>query len=209
MLEVRKIIHWDHDPYAGLDLLPEEIAGWVTSTSEVFKHVIDKLKPKRVIEVGSWYGKSAIHMAELMREYTDDFEIVCVDTWLGSMEHWINDGAFHDGLKNGKADFYQQFLSNVVHKNLQNYITPFPIDSMNAAEFFKEKQITADLVYIDAGHEYFSVKCDLYSYSTIVRPGGMLLGDDWFHEPIKRAAYDTFGEEKIIELSRDKFLWIR
>lgn len=209
MLDVRKIIYKDHDPYDGLDLYPENVTGWATSTSEVFKKVIDELKPRRVIEVGSWYGKSAIHMAELIREYTDDFEIVCVDTWLGSFEHWANDGAFINGLKNGKSDIYQHFLSNIVHKGLQNYITPFPIDSLNAAEFFKEKQITADLVYIDAGHEYLSVKCDLYSYSEVVRPGGVMLGDDWFHEPIKRAAYDTFTQEKIIEMSRDKFAWIR
>jgi hypothetical protein len=35
-----------------------------------------------------------------------------------------------------------------------------------------------------------------------------MVGDDWFHEPIKQAAYDTFGD-KVIELSVDKYLWVK
>jgi len=208
MKEVRNTIYLHRDPYEEFELYPEEMQGW-GSTSEAFEQVISQLKPKRIIEVGSWRGASAIHMAELVKKYTDDFEIICVDTWLGSVEHWESDGAFIDGLQNGRADIYLQFLSNILHKGLEDYITPFPIDSMNAAEYFKRKGITADMVYIDAGHEYPSVKMDLYAYSEIVRPGGAILGDDWFHEPIKIAAYDTFGQDKIVELTRDKFLWIR
>lgn len=208
MKEVRKLIYGEHDPYQGLDLYPEEIQGW-GSTSEAFEFIIDKLKPRRIIEVGSWKGASAIHMADLVKKYTDDFEIVCVDTWLGSVEHWADDGSFKDNLVHGRSDLYLQFLSNICHKNLQDYITPFPIDSINAAEFFKLNKIEADLVYIDAGHEYMSVKMDLYAYSSVVRPAGVLMGDDWFHEPIKAAANDTFTQEKVIELSKDKFIWIR
>jgi len=40
-----------------------------------------------------------------------------------------------------------------------------------------------------------------------VRPGGFLLGDDWFHVPIREAVQDVLGE--VQTLSHDKFLWGR
>lgn len=210
MKEVREIIYKHHDPYQHVDLFPEEIQGW-DSTSSAFVDVIDKYQPKLIIEVGTWKGGSAIHMAELLKQRTADFEIVCVDTWLGSVEHWEGDSylGWHDELEMGRPTIYQQFMSNVIHKGLTDYITPFPIDSLNAAEFFKRKNIVPDMVYVDAGHEYASVKNDLFAYANIVRDGGVVLGDDWFHEPIKRAAIELFGVEKVHELTNSKFLWIK
>ncbi len=209
MKELRKVIYKDHDPYENLkNLEPSDLQGW-DSTAEAFKKCIDELNPKLIIEVGTWKGASAVHMAKLLLEKTDDFEIVCIDTWLGSVEHWENNGEFLDGLENGRSTLYNQFLSNIIHEGLTEYITPFPVDSLNAVEFLKRKKVEADLIYIDAGHEYLSVKCDLYGYSKVLRDGGYMLGDDWFHEPIKRAAKEVFTEEKIIELSNSKFLWIK
>lgn len=216
MKELRKLIHRENDPYANLgeNFLAADLQGW-GSTSGVFKKYFDIINPKLVIEVGSWKGASAIHMAKTLREKYDDFEIVCVDTWLGSVEHWEGGaGGFLDSMKNGRSTIYHQFLSNVIHEGLTDYITPFPIDSLNAAEFFKRKNIKADVIYIDAGHEYMSVKCDLYEYSHVLINGGYMIGDDWHHEPIKRAARELFTDddtapEKIIEESDNKFVWIK
>ena len=211
MKEVRNLIYQQHDPYMHVDMFPEEVHGW-DSTSPAFLEVIEKLNPRLIIEVGSWKGGSAIHMAELMKQRTDNFEIVCVDTWLGSVEHWDGTAAglgWHDDLEMGRPTIYQQFMSNIIHKGWTDYITPFPIDSINAAEFFNRKNIKPDLVYIDAGHEYVSVKNDLFVYANILRDGGYLLGDDWFHEPIKRAAIELFGADKVHELTNSKFLWIK
>ena len=139
MKEVRSLIYKNHDPYQHVDMFPEEVQGW-DSTSPAFLNVIEQFNPKLIIEVGTWKGGSAIHMAELMKQRTDDFEIVCVDTWLGSVEHWDETSAglgWHDDLEMGRPTIYQQFMSNIIHKGLTDYITPFPIDSINAAEFFK------------------------------------------------------------------------
>jgi hypothetical protein len=95
----------------------------------------------------------------------------------------------------------------VIHSGQQNVITPFPIDSVNGALTLKHFGVQADLIYVDAGHEYESVFTDLMLYKTLVRPGGYLLGDDWFHPPIKRAVENALGD--VEELSHDKFLWRR
>lgn len=209
MEEIRKKIYKEYDPYLGLKILPEDKQGWA-SESEVFDNVINQLKPKIIVEVGTWKGASAIHMAKTCLKYYDDFEIVCIDTFLGSVEHWTGQqDLLMKDVVNGRPSIYEQFLSNVVHNGLMKYITPFPIDSINGAEVLERLQVKADLAYIDAGHDYNSARVDFTLHSKNLRDGGYLLGDDWFHEPIKSAARDAFGEDKVIEKSYDKFLWIK
>lgn len=209
METVRKRIYNNYDPYEGLDLLPPDLQGWA-STSEVFEEVIRKINPRLIVEVGTWKGGSAVHMAKTCLKYYDDFEIVCIDTFLGSYEHWLDHkGLLFKNIKNGRPSIYEQFLSNVVHNDLQKYITPLPVDSINGHEILSRIGVQADLIYIDAGHDYTSVRLDLSHYSYHLKPGGYLIGDDWFHDPIKNAAWDTFGKEKVIEKSHDKFLWIK
>jgi SAM-dependent methyltransferase len=206
---VRKKVYGDYNPYEGFDALPVDEQGW-SSTSPVFEEVIAELKPKLIVEVGSWKGCSAIFMAQTCLKYYDNFEIVCIDTFLGSVEHWTGDQSLlFKGIKNGRPAIYEQFLSNVIYYELEKYITPLPVDSVNGHEILKHHQVQADLIYIDAGHDYISVRVDLNNYTQDLRQGGYLLGDDWFHEPIKDAVYDTFERKDVIEKSRDKFLWIK
>lgn len=209
MEKLRKVIYDEYDPYLGLDVLAPDMQGW-SSNSPVFEEIINELKPKLIIEVGTWKGCSAIHMAKTCLKYYDDFEILCIDTFLGSVEHWVDQGgALFNGIKNGRPMIYEQFLSNVRHAKLEQYITPLPIDSINGSEILKKIGVQADLIYIDAAHDYVSVRLDVSNYGDCLRNGGYMLGDDWFHPPIKQAVWDTFGKDKVIEKARDKFLWIK
>jgi hypothetical protein len=209
MKEIRKKIYGDYDPYEGLEVIEPDLQGWA-STSPVFEEVISTIRPKTIIEVGTWKGGSAVHMASTCLKYYDDFEILCIDTFLGSEEHWTDQkGLLFKNIKNGRPTIYEQFLSNVVHREYQNYITPLPVDSINGHEILTKLNIMADMIYIDAGHDYMSVRIDLGSYADHLRMGGYLIGDDWFHMPIKQAAWHTFGQDKVIEKSNDKFLWIK
>lgn len=212
--DVRKTIYGEHDPYDNLNILMPDLQGWSESTEE-FERCIKEIQPKIIVEVGTWKGWSAFKMVEICKKYYDDFQIVCVDTWLGSVEHWLlefeKEGVHinnvKDSLKNGRCQLYEQFLSNVVHMGMTKHITPFAIDSINAAYTLYNLKIIPDMIYLDAGHEYQSVKMDLMTYATLLRPGGYLLGDDWHHEPIKQAVKETFKE--ITELSEEKFLWVK
>lgn len=207
---VRGKIHGDHNPYEGLDLLPKDLQGW-GGTDSSFETIISQLRPNLIVEVGSWKGQSATHMANTALKLgldREQLEIVCVDTWLGSVEHY---GETFGGLyqrKLGRPNLYEQFLSNVIHEDVSDIITPFPIDSINASECFSVWGIKPDLIYIDAAHDYNSVKLDAYHWSQLVRAGGYVLFDDWHHEPIRQAAYDVFGEDKVFEIG-GKAAWIK
>ena len=211
MESVKKLLYGDYNPYSfTAEPMPLDDQGW-NSDSAVFLKLLE-IEPKLIIEVGTWKGASAIHMANILKENYTDFEIVCVDTWCGNVEHWNPSSEhsvwFKNNLVNGRPTIYDQFRSNIIHHGLTDYITPFPIDSINAFEWFKVANVMADAIYIDAGHDYNSVRMDLSNWAHILRPGGYLIGDDWFYPPIKQAVYDTFGD-KVIEMSDDKYLWIR
>lgn len=138
--------------------------------------MIRQTNPSAIVEVGTWLGASALHMAGLCGA-----EIVCVDTWLGSKEMWDNFGdSRHDQLqlRHGYPQLYYQFLSNVVHAGKQGQITPCPLPSLIAARLLLEKGARFDLCYIDASHDEEDVLADIAAWLPLLRPGGVLFGDD-------------------------------
>lgn len=196
------------DPYADAPVVELDAQGW-SANYDIFEQVLREFKPKTLIEVGSWKGASAIAMAKILSEIHDDFEILCVDTFLASYEHWTGIAPHLDKQRfiNGRPDLYEKFLSNVNRMGMARHITPFPIDSVNAYHTLKYYGVQADFVYVDAGHEYESVKQDLIMYADLLRKGGVLLGDDYFHPPIKQAVEEVFGQ--VLDNGADKFLWIK
>lgn len=205
---VRDKIYQGHDPFENFTPTTYDLQGWA-STSPCFEDSIREIQPKIIVEVGTWKGASAVHMAKTCKKYYDKFDIICIDTFLASVEHWTNvdPNMPKTSLKNGRPTVYETFLTNIVQEGLTKHITPFPIDSINGGLVLKKLGIQPDLIYIDAGHEYQSVYMDLMLYKDILRPGGHLLGDDWFHPPIKDAVRDALGE--VVTKSHDKFLWVK
>ena len=86
-----KIIHATN-PYDGFpaEKFKVDMQGW-GHDSPIFEHVIHTYRPSRMIEVGTWKGASAINTARLMKRYQiPDPQLLCVDTWLGSIENWLD-----------------------------------------------------------------------------------------------------------------------
>jgi len=205
--KVRNILFKDHDPYKDLNLLPKNDFGWA-SENPCYMEFMSIVKPKRIVEIGTWMGGSSrafVKVAEQLGLLDDEFEIICIDTFLGSFEHWNRTG-YDMPFKNGRPTIYEQFLSNTVHAGYEKYVTPFPVDSQNGYLTFKHFNLSADMVYIDAGHDYVSVKNDIVNWRKILRLGGLMIGDDWFHPPIKDAVRDTLTNY----FDRGaKFVWIK
>jgi SAM-dependent methyltransferase len=178
--------------YDNVELLPKDTQGW-NGDNVIFDELITEVKPSHIIEIGTWKGQSAITMAKVLKERNIPGRITCVDTWLGALEFWneCKDTPERNLLqKNGYPQIYYQFLSNVVHEGLESYILPFPNTSFIASKYFKANNITAELIYVDGSHEYDDVMSDCMSYWDILKPGGILFGDDWTWNSVKAAAED-------------------
>ena len=85
-------------------------------------------------------------------------------------------------LKNGYPALYYQFLANVMHQDMQDYIVPLPNTSATAARWLKKQNLAADIIYIDGSHEEDDVYADLKAYWDVLRKGGVICGDDWYAE---------------------------
>ena len=227
MGKVRDLLYPGHDPYANLDLLPFDGFTW-EKNPESFGECIMFSRPKLIIEVGSFLGGSTRHMARILNEQGmyEGAEIVCIDTWLGSWEHrneeFKNQEAAHNlysfKYKNGRPMIYEQFLSNNIHTGIQDIVTPFPIDSFNGLVLMSQIDIQPDMIYVDGAHDYELVVADLGLAATILRPGGVILGDDYFSPEIQKACDFVFGKGKVIprdpraptkDTDYRKFIWIK
>lgn len=171
--------------------LPADNQNFLTDV-DCFSSLIKITQPQIIIEVGSWKGHSAIKMAQSLQKLgIHSARILCVDTWLGSLEHWEN-GKWRAQLylKHGYPTLYERFLNNVIHSGFKDYIIPFPMISSMAATFFQHKSIKADLIYIDAAHDYESVKSDLQNFYPLLSEDGIIFGDDYPYPPTGEAARD-------------------
>jgi predicted O-methyltransferase YrrM len=203
----------DKNIYNGLTLLPKDTSGW-NGNSEVFVKLITEIKPKTIIEVGTWKGQSAINMGKTVKGLGLNTIIHCVDTWLGAIEFWtwLSGTPERDLLlHHGYPQIYYQFLSNVVHNDLQDTILPFPNTSENAFRYFRDTNMTADLIYIDASHEEEDVYKDITNYFTLLNNGGIIFGDDYFNWPSVKVSIDRYVEEQnlTLEILENNFWVIR
>ena len=63
----------------GIDV---DIQGWGANHG-IFKQVIKLLRPSTIVELGTWKGASAIHMATLCKQAGITAQILCVDNFIG------------------------------------------------------------------------------------------------------------------------------
>jgi hypothetical protein len=138
-------------------------------------------QPIQVLEFGTWHGSSTLTWLKVCPQA----HIVCVDTWLGSWEHWLNtDPGSHFSkdmlrVQDGRTFFFEDFLSNVVLSGLEERTTPIQNTTANAYELLSRQKMFFDLIYIDAAHDFESVLLDVEMASRLLKPDGVLCGDDF------------------------------
>lgn len=198
-------------PYAGFDpdSRPLDVQGW-SSESPIFDRLIASIRPALILEVGSWKGASAIHMAARLKAHGITSAIVCVDTWLGSENLWRNPETRASlALRNGYPSIYYTFLANVMKTGHADVIVPLPLTSTSAARLLKALRITADLIYVDAHHDAASVLRDLNDYWSLLSPRGAMFGDDYAPGwPGVVEAVHAFAERSGIEPEIHREKWI-
>jgi len=140
------------------------------------------------VEVGAWKGTSASFMAvEIIRsEKKIQFDVI--DTWLGCPD--MSDDIC---VKNGTL--YETFLHNI--EPIKEYINPIRTTSLEGSLLYKDKSL--DFVFIDASHDYESVKADVTAWLPKIKEGGTLAGHDIGHTPVQTAVEELLDGYQITE----------
>lgn len=176
-------------------LLPEHInfeEEWF-NYPDLYLEMINRFPSgSKFVEVGSWKGQSAYFMCDNIIKSEKNIELFCVDTWKGSDDHV---GKYElDNL-------YDIFLKNM--KVFESYYFPLQLDSISASKKFKDKSL--DFIFIDAAHDYESVKADILAWLPKVKNGGVLAGHDYYPDHLEycgvfQAVNEIFDKNEIRQL---------
>jgi len=175
--------------YSALDLsgIEPNLQGW-GGDRPIFERVLSEFRRSVLIEVGTWKGASVLHMRSVARRLDLETAFICVDTWLGSAEHWSKpEPRPHLRLEGGFPTLYREFIVNVLAEGAVDDVYPLPLSSAAAARTLAKLGVTADVLYLDAAHEEEEVLLDLNLYWPLVRPGGAMFGHDYNWPGVKKA----------------------
>ena len=161
--------------------LYESVQGWFTFQNLYTAEVAKAKDGAGFVEVGCWLGRSSVFMAEEIMADGKQIYLHCIDPFDGRGA----DYGLYPVVRDGKQ--YEKFLENI--DPVKNFIVPHRQTSLEAAQEFHEE--SADFVFIDAGHDYESVKADLAAWWPKVKPGCHLAGHDYFYDKRRDGSANT------------------
>lgn len=181
MHDYMKLLH-GYNIYKNFDYKKYEhkIVGWNTDPV-LYEEYITTLKPSVIVELGSWLGSSAIAMGHIIKKHNLDTKIICIDTWLGSLEFiglHDEDPARRLMSIHGQPTIYYHFLANVLHEKLQDVIIPLCNTFHHGCSWLDMHDISADLIYVDGDNGLVSIYNDLNDAWSILQNDGIMFGDD-------------------------------
>lgn len=144
------------------------------SAKNVWNTLIPQTNPTRILEVGSFEGKSACWLIEtLSREKS--IEIHCIDTWEGGEEHAGSDMSaieerFHRNISFASANALHK-PSVVLHKGYSDVMLSKLLAEGKAGYF--------DFVYIDGSHQAPDVLVDAALGFRLLKVNGLMAFDDY------------------------------
>jgi len=195
-----------------------DLQGWMDQQlKDVFLNAIsqkDRNQPLTIVEVGTWKGLSTTTMASICKEQGfTNVDIIAIDTWLGAPEFWtwgLDDQTRYGSLKcnNGYPSVFYTFTKNVKKLGYHDCIAPLPISSGQGADVLKHYKIMADVIYVDAAHEYEPVLADIKAFYPLLKEGGTMIGDDYVHGwPGVVKAVQEFTNTNNIQFNVNGVVW--
>ena len=159
------------------------VEGWMSPAELEYLAALAE-KSSCILEVGSWRGRST----SVLAHHTPGI-VVAVDTWRGSVEHQLElQGRPASGV------FY------AFRENTSRYdnIWPLLANSITGARIISHSPLRFDLIFIDASHDYESVKADIEAWLPLLAPGGILCGHDAYRWGVKAAVKQLVPSHRIV-----------
>lgn len=182
--------------------------------SESLRTLIDVVRPKILIEFGSWEGRSAIAFVQRAKENGLSTRIICVDTWLGSPEHWRNSAPdsewsfSHLNVVDGEPRVLDTFRQAIRHHQAEENVSIVRATTALATIYLSRMGERADLVYVDADHTYAAVLEDLRLAYSVLEGDGVVAGDDWAWSSVRLAVSRFAGNHRTILKSPDSVTYV-
>lgn len=168
------------------------LIGWTEeSARKILNKVLSENNIESFCELGSFLGTSA--KVILDNRVNTNMKLYCVDTWdrdwiernyEKEITEWVRDYI-------GERDLYETFLDNL--KEYEHRFVAIKDTTLKAVQNLCARGINIDAFYVDADHEYDSVKEDLNIIKKLY-PSSIICGDDLDFEGVGKAV-NEFAEE--------------
>jgi predicted O-methyltransferase YrrM len=123
----------------------------------------DAEAPKTVIEIGSYEGRASLWMLENLLKNKESV-LHCVDVF---------------AEKDGADSYWRRFKSNIEGASGSKKVSVHSLTSFEFLIEFISKGRRADFIYVDGSHRAADVLEDLVLSFRSLKPGGILICDDY------------------------------
>jgi len=161
---------------------------WFSGTIPVWNAIFDQHKPRNLLEIGSFEGRSACYIIEKCAVIIEGgATLTCVDTWQGSVEHQSG-----GPVASVMSEVERRFDHNtrIALSKASNRVTLRKVKQSSheaMAKMIAAGQLQSfDLIYIDGSHEAPDVLADAVLAFQLLRQGGIMIFDDYLwsmHRP--------------------------
>lgn len=162
---------------------------WFSNSIAAWDVLVDTFKPAKLLEIGSYEGKSACYLIDKCSQYAP-VTLYCVDTWVGGLEH--------QELPELKT-IEQTFHKNIDH-SIQNANNPVVFYKRKGTSIVELSRLVAeghtdfDLVYVDGSHMAADVIADAVLGFKLLKVGGLMIFDDYMWK-LKESMNDDVRRE--------------
>lgn len=130
-----------------------------------FFWLINIIKPKNVVELGTWYGLNYFVFCQACKFNNNDAKCYAIDTWLGDEHMGKHDESVFQCVQ-------QEFQKN--YSGTENRLLKTSFDE--AAKLFEILSI--DFLFIDGSHTYEAVANDFHTWITKMSQNGVIAFHD-------------------------------
>lgn len=160
-----------------------DIPGWMNE-DELLWLALNAARYQRIIEVGSWCGRSTRALA-----LHTPGDVFCVDRWK-DLDGYEPQNQYR--LKDAEQALLS-FTKNLSEFFPKGKIHVYRYPSLEAAKIFGWYE-PFDMVFLDGDHSYETVAAEIKAYKPLLTRGGLLCGHDIGFPGVNQAVHELVGE---------------
>lgn len=178
----------------------KDIVGWF-DFQDIYDLAVNKYEDgSKFLEVGCFMGKSTAYLIKKIKENNKKIDVYVNDIFEAECEH------HNDLIKENKGG---SLLDIFVNNMSELKFNPIIIKGRSDEQYKVFKDDYFSMIFIDAAHDYKSVKSDLNNFYPKLKSGGIFAGHDYGEKTCGVGeAVDEFVKENNLELNTMTASWI-
>jgi predicted O-methyltransferase YrrM len=172
------------------------IPGWFGQANAVAQFlVLAEVKPRRIVELGSFLGKSTVFYAKSLEVLGLDGRVTAIDPHTGDRQNL-------EALGISELPSFDMFRSHLMAAGVIDFVDTKVMTSHAAADGWTAP---IDFLFIDGWHSYDAVMEDGHDWIPHLSDHGVVVFDDALRYPDVKRAIDDLAGDGTVHLYGDAF----